>query len=279
MSGAAGVVLAGGRSARMGRSKAALEWHDSTVLRRVAGIVGRAVGGPVVVVRAPRQPLPALPPDVVVVEDAREGRGPLEGLAAGLAALEGRAAVAYVSATDVPLLHPAFVRRVVAALEPDADVALPVLGGRPHPLSAAYRVALRGVVDSLLADDRLRAAALLERCRVRRLDAAALLADRALAGADPALHSVLNVNEPADYEAARARPVGEVTVRGPGAPDGRGAGAAIRAATLGAAAAAVGVQLGGGVVVAINGGRVSGDPEEPLVEGDRVVLSAASPGA
>ena len=84
MSEVAGVVLAGGRSTRMGRPKANLEWHGSTLLHRVTGIVGRAVEGPVVVVRAPDQELPELPPGVRVVEDAAEGRGPLQGLAAGL---------------------------------------------------------------------------------------------------------------------------------------------------------------------------------------------------
>ena len=34
---AAGIVLAGGRSSRMGAAKAALEWHGSTLVRRVAG--------------------------------------------------------------------------------------------------------------------------------------------------------------------------------------------------------------------------------------------------
>ena len=48
-------------------------------------------------------------------EDAREGRGPLQGLAAGLAAVGDRAVAAYVSSTDVPLLHPRFIRRVLAA--------------------------------------------------------------------------------------------------------------------------------------------------------------------
>src|SRR5918911_5539062 len=110
MAQAAGIVLAGGRSSRMGSPKAALEWHGSTLLRRISGIVGRAVDGPVVVVRAPGQELPALPPGVEVVEDAREGRGPLQGLAAGLAAIGERAEAAYVSSTDAPLLHPAFVR-------------------------------------------------------------------------------------------------------------------------------------------------------------------------
>src|SRR5262245_66621206 len=101
----AGIVLAGGRSSRMGTPKAALEWHGSTLLRRVTGIVARGVDGPVVVVRAPGQELPPLPERVTVVEDAREGRGPLMGIAAGLAALEADAA--FVSSTDVPLLHPA----------------------------------------------------------------------------------------------------------------------------------------------------------------------------
>ncbi len=56
-----GVVLAGGRSSRMGAPKAALEWHGSTLLRRTVAIVARATGGPVVVVRANGQDLPGLP--------------------------------------------------------------------------------------------------------------------------------------------------------------------------------------------------------------------------
>src|SRR5690349_10632323 len=109
----AAIVLAGGRSSRMGTPKAALDWHGSTLLRRVTGIVDRAVAGPVVVVSAPGQTLPELHPSVEVVEDAREGRGPLQGLAAGLAAIDDRAEAAYVSSTDVPLLHPAFVQHVI----------------------------------------------------------------------------------------------------------------------------------------------------------------------
>ena len=42
----------------MGTPKAALEWHGSTLLRRTVGILARATGGPVVVVRASGQDLP-----------------------------------------------------------------------------------------------------------------------------------------------------------------------------------------------------------------------------
>jgi len=264
----------------MGSPKAALEWHGSTLLRRVTGIVDRAVDGPVVVVRAPGQELPPLAAGVEVVDDAREGRGPLQGLAAGLAALEGRAGAAYVSSTDVPLVHPAFVRAVAAALDGDVDVALPMVHGYPQPLAATYRVALRPLVDELLAADRLRPAFLFERCRVRRLDEAALLADRRLAAADPELLSVINVNEPADLEAARARPAPAVTVvrfgalrRLPGP-----ARATVQAATLGAAATTAGLELGEHVVAAINGDRIARDPELPLAAGDKVALLAADAG-
>ena len=168
--------------------------------------------------------LPQLPDGVEVVEDAREGHGPLQGLAAGLAAVRDRAPAAYASSTDVPLLHPRFIHRVLAALDDDVDVVLPDVGGFRHPLAALYRTELADVVERLIAEDRMRPAFLFEACRVRRLDADALLADPALAAVDPDLDSLLNLNEPADYEAARARAAPEVTVRvaAPSRPRQRG---------------------------------------------------------
>jgi molybdopterin-guanine dinucleotide biosynthesis protein A len=279
---AAGIVLAGGRSSRMGTPKAALEWHGSTLLRRVVGVVGRSVDGPVVVVRAPGQTLPGLPDGVEVVEDAREGRGPLQGLAAGLVAVGDRAHAAYASSTDVPLLHPRFIHRVLAGLDDDVDVVLPDVGGFRHPLAAVYRTELVDVVERLIAEDRMRPAFLFEACRVRRLDADALLADPALAALDADLDSVLNLNEPSDYEAARARPAPEVTVRVFGAlrrlSTVGGDPALVAAATVGEAAAASGLSLDEHVVAALNGDQITRDPQVPLVAGDSVSFLAADAG-
>ncbi|MBV9336285.1 MAG: molybdenum cofactor guanylyltransferase [Solirubrobacterales bacterium] len=176
----------------MGAPKATLEWHGSTLLRRVSGIATRSVApGPVIVLAAAGQDLPALPVGVEVVADARAGRGPLQGLAAGLAAVDQRALVAYVASVDVPLLHPAFVRRVVNALVASADIAVPDVGGRRHALAAAYRVEVRTTVEELLTQDVLAMNALLDRCRVQRLSGAEL----------PALESLTNLDAPGDYEA------------------------------------------------------------------------------
>ena len=97
----------------MGTPKAALEWHGSTLLYRTTAIVARVVNGPVVVVASPGQELPELPAGVKVVEDPVEGLGPMQGIATGLAAVSGQAAVAFVCSTDMPFLHPAFVGQVL----------------------------------------------------------------------------------------------------------------------------------------------------------------------
>jgi len=265
----------------MGRPKANLEWHGSTLLHRVTGIVGRAVDGPVVVVRAADQELPALPPGVRVVEDAADGRGPLQGLAAGLAAVRGEAGCAYVSSTDVPLLHPAFVRAVVnAARDGDIDVALPVVHGFRHPLAAAYRTSLVDAVERLIAEDRMRPAFLFDESRVRELTEDDLLRDRMLSEADPELLSVLNLNEPDDYERALARAAPSVTVRrfGTLATNLGREPVAIRAATLQAAAAAAGVPLDRHVVAAVNGEQITRHPELPLAGGDEIAFMAADAG-
>jgi molybdopterin-guanine dinucleotide biosynthesis protein A len=272
----AGIVLAGGRSSRMGTPKAALEWHGSTLLRRTTGILARVTGGPVLVVRAPGQELPALPPQVEVVADPAEGLGPVQGLAAGLAALTGRADIAFVTSTDMPFLHPAFIRRVLRAVADGADVSLPLVRGYPQPLAAAYRVTLAPVAARLVEQQRLRLAFLFEECQVTRLDEAALRADPMVAAMDPDLDSVVNLNDPADYRTALARPAPEVAVQRLGTlADGHHGPHPVHAATVAGAAAATGLALDEHLVAVLNGEQITRDGEMPLAAGDTVFFLSA----
>ena len=273
------VVLAGGRSSRMGTAKAALPWHGSTLLRRTVGVVARVAHGPVVVVRAAGQPLPSLPSSVEVLDDDEQARGPLHGMAVGLAALAARTDVALVCSTDLPFLHPAFLRRLLA-LRGDADVVLPVVQGHRQPLVAGYRTALAGPARQLLAQDRVRPAFLLEAAQVRAVEDAELLADARLRAVDPDLDSVLGVNDPAAYEQACARPQPEVVVHRTGvlASPGGSSTSTVRAATLGAAATAVGLLLDRHLLAAVDGDQVVRDVETPLVQGDSVTFLSADAG-
>jgi molybdopterin-guanine dinucleotide biosynthesis protein A len=269
----------------MGTPKAALEWHGSTLLGRTVRIVARAASGPVVVVRAPGQDLPELPEGTLVADDPQEGKGPVQGIAAGLAALTGRADIAFVSSVDMPFLHPSFIRRVLRVLQDreSADVALPVARGFKQPLAAAYRVSLATTAERLVQEDRLRPAFLFGECQVETLDETALRRDPVLAALDPDLDSVLNVNTSAAYVAARARPAPEVTVQlfGTRTSDGNADGPrVVRAATVGGAAHALAVMLDRHVTVTLNGDRVASDRATPLAAGDIVCfVPAASAGA
>lgn len=276
---AAGIVLAGGHSSRMGTSKAALEWHGSTLLYRTAALLGRTLGGPVIVVAAPDQELPDLPRAVRVVHDPVAGLGPLQGIAAGLSATADVAPLAFVCSTDLPFLHPAFVRRVLAGMD-DVDAALPHALGHRQPLAAGYRTALGLLATELVAEGGRRPGQLFERCRVRQLTDADLLADPALARHDPDLDSVLNVNEPDAYAAARARPGPQIEVERYGAlaRGGNTRTATVNAATLGEAAEAVELTLGLHVVAALNGDRISTDLRLPLAAGDVVAFLSADAG-
>jgi molybdopterin-guanine dinucleotide biosynthesis protein A len=281
MNSAAGVVLAGGRSSRMGTAKAALEWHGSTLLRHVTGVVGRAVDGPVIVVRAPGQELPELDPGIIVREDPEEGLGPLQGLAVGLAAAAEHAGTAFVCSTDLPFLHVAYIRAVLRGFDPDpVDVVLPYVRGYRQPMAAGYRTDLVPRIDKLLEARRLRPMHLFEESTVRQLDDAALLADPQVADADPDLDSVLNVNEPDEYRAARGRPAPEVVIERYGVLATRGGRGPkkVHAANLAAAAKQVGLALDGHVIAAINGDQIRGDGLAPLVQGDTVSFISADAG-
>lgn len=281
-------MLAGGRSTRMGAPKASLEWHTSTILRQVTGVVSRAVDGPVIVVRAPGQELPTLDPQVIVCDDPEEGRGPMLGLAVGLAAAAEHATVAFVCSTDLPFLHSAFVAAVLRGFgtpmdgtDTAVDVVLPHVHGYRQPMAAGYRTDLAPRVEKLIAADRWRPAHLFEEVAVRQLDEAALLTDRRLAELDPELDSVLNINTPDDYRAARARSAPAVIIERFGVLATRGAVRAplhARAATIGEAAEQVGLALDGHVLAAINGDQISGDATTPLEAGDTVSFISADAG-
>ena len=195
MSSPGGIVLCGGKSTRMGTSKALLPFGSETMLQRVVRLLGEVVT-PIVVVAAGDQELPALPSDVIVTRDEREGRGPLEALRAGLKALPEHVDDAYVTSCDVPLLVPAFVRQILD-LATGYDVAVMEIDGFTHPLSAVYRRSTLAHIEDLLAKDRLRPVFLFDAVKTRRVRPEEMTAD-------PDLRTLRNLNTREDYERALA---------------------------------------------------------------------------
>ena len=190
-----GVVLCGGRSSRMGQPKAWLPIGDEVLLQRVVRVL-REVVEPLVVVAAPGQDVPALPVGVEIVRDPVEGRGPLQGLAMGLAALTGKVDAVYLSSCDAPFLHAAFVRRMVSLLNEGSSIVVPHIGDYHHPLASVYRVSVLDAVNSLLAANRMRPVFLFDAVPTRIVLAPELI------DIDPTFESLRNINTPEEYEIA-----------------------------------------------------------------------------
>ena len=130
------IVLAGGRSTRLGRDKASELLLGRTLLQHVIDRVAPLVAE-VIVVRAPGQSLPdiaAATTHVRIVDDAYPGTGPLGGICTGLTAANAERCLAV--ACDMPLLSQTLLRELLRR-SAECDVVMPVLE-YPEPLHAVY---------------------------------------------------------------------------------------------------------------------------------------------
>ncbi|WP_158099984.1 molybdopterin-guanine dinucleotide biosynthesis protein MobB [Megasphaera sp. An286] len=191
------VILAGGRSSRMGRDKAALPWRGATLLTDLL-LRSQAVAFDEIVVSANRPPdLSALPPELTarirVVADDCQDCGPLGGMEASFRACS--CSYCLVLSVDLPFYDFSPVKQILPKLAqmPPVDLFLPMSESRPQPLAAVYRrgPALEAVQAALNAGKR-RVLSIADALTVRILDDA---------GA-PILYE--NVNTPSAYKAALA---------------------------------------------------------------------------
>ena len=192
------IVLCGGRSSRMGRDKASIEFEGVTLLQRTVTAAAE-VASEVVLVRAPGQVLPSVSAScpIVTVEDAVAGEGPLYGMATGLAAAHG--AHCLLLGVDMPFLQPALLQLLVEMLRSGdgARWVLPIAEERPQPLcSAMARDALPVLHAHIEAGDRAPMAVAADLGMLR-------LSEDVWRAADPRGLSFVDVDTPEALEAAR----------------------------------------------------------------------------
>jgi len=154
----AAVILAAGRSSRMGRSKALLPWRGSTMLRRLvqealashADRVAVVLGSGADSVRAV---LDGLPVRIVENRDWESGLG--SSLAAGIAAVAEEsppAAAAVVLLADQPLVTAATIDRLIATRESSGRALVACLHGSELGVPALFAASFFDRLRSLSGD-------------------------------------------------------------------------------------------------------------------------------
>lgn len=197
-----GVVLAGGRSSRMGgQEKAVLDLAGRPMIQHVLVRLRPQVGR--IVVNANGDPARFSGYCLPVVADSIEGyAGPLAGLHAGMAwAVAETPEAKFVAsvAVDSPFIPTDLIARLKAALlAADAPCAIASSGGERHPVAGLWRVELLGALTASLEQD------------MRALHRFADAQGCAIAAFEPVdiggtpVDPFLNVNAPADLDGARA---------------------------------------------------------------------------
>ena len=156
-----GIILAGGRSSRMGTDKAQLPLGGQTLLERQAEKL-RALGIDDILISGAAVSLPC----ARLIADRVPGCGPLGGLYACFSAAKHQNCL--VLCVDVPLVPLRSLAELLEAhLEGDTDATLLEQGGFPEPLLGVYRAALAEQIAPLLRDGEFAVRAFLRRIRLQ----------------------------------------------------------------------------------------------------------------
>ncbi len=183
-----GIVLAGGKSTRLGTQKALLRLGDQTFLER-AVLALRPFCQQTIVVSALESALPDVESCTMVV-DEEPGLGPLGGLVTGLAASHDEWHL--MLACDLPLVRSEVLTLIVSEAT-GADAVVPRVAGRFEPLLAAYARACLPAARAALGAGKRAMTALLDQVQVK------IIEEPRLRDVDPDLVSFTNVNTWDDY--------------------------------------------------------------------------------
>ena len=187
------VVLAGGKSSRMGRPKALLLFDGEPLIVHIVRALKRMFSE-TVIVAAPDQELPDLP--ATLVRDEVAYQGPVGGIYYGLRSASGESC--FVTSCDVAFLNAPLISHLISQIS-NHDVVVPYWEERFQPLHAVYRRSVLPLLEGQLERGELRPVYLFDKVRTLKISA------DEIRRFDPEGLSFLNMNTPDDYDQALRR--------------------------------------------------------------------------
>jgi molybdopterin-guanine dinucleotide biosynthesis protein A len=191
------IILAGGRSSRLGREKLAeVIAGKSLIERAVSSLI--SLSQEILIVISQKQARSSLSlytyPEAKTVVDLYPGKGSLIGIYTGL--VHSTNSINLVVACDMPFLNLDLLRYMVK-VAPGFDVVIPRIGDQMEPLHAVYSKNCIAPMESLIMQDNLKVTAFFDSVKVRYVEKEEL--DRI----DPERLSFFNINTEADLKKAR----------------------------------------------------------------------------
>lgn len=182
-----GIILAGGKSMRMGQNKAFLKINGLYLIDHVLRTFHRIFKKTIIVTMTPEEYWYT---NETVVTDAIPGAHALGGLYTGL--LRAQTERCFICACDMPFLQPGLVKALLRTH--DACAIAPIVYNRPQPLCAVYSKACLPVMKEQILKKDHRLSTVLSRLNAHYLPQSACELY------DPRLLSFVNINTPEDYQ-------------------------------------------------------------------------------
>lgn len=188
------IVLAGGKSLRLGRNKAVEQFGAKPLIQHVIDIVSQ-IDSDIIVVAASRDQLPPLASNIqIAIDCCNPGSAALIGLYSGLK--EADSFYSLVVACDMPYLNIELLRYIISAAE-GFDAAMPRIKNFIEPLHAVYSKNCLEPLRAQIESGNLQIFPLVKKVNVRFIE------EDELSRFDPQHLSFLNVNYEHDLSKAR----------------------------------------------------------------------------
>ena len=189
------IVLAGGKSLRLGRNKVLETVGNRSLLYQTISRVN-PLCSEVIIVTVQEQVIPQLAshPELKIVTDIIPGKGPLGGIYTGLVTSDSFQNL--VVACDMPFLNESLLRYMLD-ISAGFDIVIPRVGKLVEPLHAIYTKSCLAIAEELIKQDNLCIYELFSSVRIRYVEVEEI--DRF----DPEHLSFFNINTEADLKKAR----------------------------------------------------------------------------
>ncbi len=180
------IVLAGGKSRRMGVPKSVLRIDGKMLIEYIVNAIGGLFEEIIMVVKSPPYPVSRY---YRIVFDGYESSAPLIGIFTGLKEVQNHHAL--VIGVDMPFVVPKLVKYLVSIIRGE-DVIVPVVRGFYEPLLAVYSKGILDTIEERIRSNNLKISSLYDSVYVREVP------ESKVREKDPMLFSFLNLNTPED---------------------------------------------------------------------------------
>jgi molybdopterin-guanine dinucleotide biosynthesis protein A len=189
------IVLAGGKSSRLGRNKALQVIGGKSLIQWVVERLA-TVSAEIIISTASGETVPcSSAASIETVSDEYPGKGPLAGICSGLVASSSPRAI--VVGCDTPFLSTGLLEHMIR-ISPTFDVVIPRIKNKVEPLCAVYSKNCVAPIRQLLQQNELKIIELLPMVRMRYVE------EDEVDSFDPEHLSFFNINSQADLDRATA---------------------------------------------------------------------------